>query len=518
MHFSSIIASSLVGWTAHAASITKVVARDNPSAEFAETLLKQSKSCCNVMDQFLPGKVLFPDNALYATSQQSFWSMQEVDLTPTCIVSPSSANDVAVGVLILSVGDKLGITDCNFAVRSGGHTPWGGAANIDEGVTFDLQSLNQVDIASDRKTASIGPGNRWRNIYPKLDAVGLAMVGGRVAPVGAGGLILGGGISYFSPRKGFSCDNVVNFQVVVAPGVILDANKDKNADLFKALKGGSNNFGIVTRFDVSIFEQGELWGGTVITDVSQMDKINEFFEGFAASDGYDEYASLITTYGFSNTSSPWVHSSNVIYTKPEENPPVYRGLTSLPQLLNTTRISTLAPLTEEIAASTEVAMQGRYYFSTLSYINSAAYMKAFFELCDEWQKTVSDVEGLFGAVTYQPIPKAITSKGAKQGGNVLGLDNAPDIVNALLGVSWANKADDERINASLKDLYTKAKAKCVEMEVDHPYVYLNYALPWDKPIAGYGEANVAFLKKTSKKYDYAGLFQRRCPGGFKLDD
>lgn len=74
----------------------------------------------------------------------------------------------------------------------GRHTPWGGAANVETGVTFDLQKLNQVDVSADRKTAAIGPGNRWGNVYPKLDAMKLAMVGGRVSPVGAGGLITGG--------------------------------------------------------------------------------------------------------------------------------------------------------------------------------------------------------------------------------------------------------------------------------------------------------------------------------------
>ncbi len=60
--------------------------------------------------------------------------------------------------------------------------------------------------------------------------MGLATSGGRVAIVGVGGLVLGGmrttvsmlekqyliahpgGISFFSPRYGFDCDNVVNFE------------------------------------------------------------------------------------------------------------------------------------------------------------------------------------------------------------------------------------------------------------------------------------------------------------------
>ena len=72
------------------------------------------------------------------------------------------------------------------------HTPHAGSANIDGGVTIDLQNLNQVIVSSDQKIVSLGPGNRWGNVYPRLDSLGLAMVGGRVPTVGVGGLVTGG--------------------------------------------------------------------------------------------------------------------------------------------------------------------------------------------------------------------------------------------------------------------------------------------------------------------------------------
>lgn len=44
---------------------------------------------------------------------------------------------------------------------------------------------------------------------------------------------------------------------------VVNANATSNSDLFLALKGGSSNFGIVTRFDMETFKQGNLWGGTM---------------------------------------------------------------------------------------------------------------------------------------------------------------------------------------------------------------------------------------------------------------
>lgn len=47
-------------------------------------------------------------------------------------------------------------------------------------------------------------------------------------------------------------------------GKVLNANKDENADLWWALKGGSNNFGIVTRLDMNTFSCPEgVWGGHI---------------------------------------------------------------------------------------------------------------------------------------------------------------------------------------------------------------------------------------------------------------
>jgi len=55
-----------------------------------------------------------------------------------------------------------------------------------------LSALNQVTPAADMKSVVVGPGNRWADVYLKLDALGIGIGGGRVARVGVGGLTLGG--------------------------------------------------------------------------------------------------------------------------------------------------------------------------------------------------------------------------------------------------------------------------------------------------------------------------------------
>lgn len=67
-----------------------------------------------------------------------------------------------------------------------------GASSAPGGITLDLRNLNSLQISEDRKLTSVGPGNRWIDVYDYLDPFNLTVVGGRDAQVGVGGFLLGG--------------------------------------------------------------------------------------------------------------------------------------------------------------------------------------------------------------------------------------------------------------------------------------------------------------------------------------
>jgi FAD/FMN-containing dehydrogenase len=81
----------------------------------------------------------------------------------------------------------------------------------DSGVLLSSSNLTALSLSSD--IVSVGPGNRWRDVYNYLKPFGLAAVGGRVGHVGVPGLLLGGGISFYSSQYGFASDNVKKYQV-----------------------------------------------------------------------------------------------------------------------------------------------------------------------------------------------------------------------------------------------------------------------------------------------------------------
>lgn len=150
----------------------------------------------------LPESVFFGPHPVFVESIQSYWAVQERDIVPRCIVRPRNAEEVATAVGIL----KHEYDDCTrhgrvpslLAVRSGGHSPIPGAANIDGGIVIDLQLLNKVVPSEDGSCVDIGTGARWLDVSTILDQRCLAVAGGRNSAVGVGGLTLGGKCAGFS--------------------------------------------------------------------------------------------------------------------------------------------------------------------------------------------------------------------------------------------------------------------------------------------------------------------------------
>jgi FAD/FMN-containing dehydrogenase len=107
--------------------------------------------------------------------------------------------DLSYAITLLSNSSTL------FAMRGGGHMPIRGAANINStGVQISSSNLMTLELSEDKQTMSIGPGPRWGDVFEYMDGTNLTVVGGRLPPVGVPGLLLGGGISYFSNAHGMS--------------------------------------------------------------------------------------------------------------------------------------------------------------------------------------------------------------------------------------------------------------------------------------------------------------------------
>lgn len=124
----------------------------------------------------------------------------------------------------------------------------------------------------------------------------------------------------------------------MADGSIVEANIANHSDLFFALKGGNNNFGIITQVSLTTFNQGSIWTGTVYNAFSSLDDVISEFIKINSVDAYDVNASFITSFGFSQVRGLSVISNQLAYTNAVESPSVYKGLLDLPNLFNTSQL------------------------------------------------------------------------------------------------------------------------------------------------------------------------------------
>jgi FAD/FMN-containing dehydrogenase len=119
-------------------------------------------------------KLLAEGTSTYDAFTGAYWSAMQAAVTPRCVFKPTSALEVSSVVLLSR------LTQCPFAVKGGGHAAYAGASSIDGGITVSMENFKKVQVSSDKKTADVGPGNRWVNVYTALETSGVGVVGGRV--------------------------------------------------------------------------------------------------------------------------------------------------------------------------------------------------------------------------------------------------------------------------------------------------------------------------------------------------
>ena len=210
--------------------------------------------------------------------------------------------------------------------------PVPGAASTDSGVMIAMSNLNSNKFIQGTNAVQIGPGQTWGQVYNFTSTQGLAVAGGRYGQVGVGGLLLGGGIGYFGNRVGWGMDNVFRYEVVLADGSIAIVSKNSYPDLFWALKGGNNNFGIVTRFDMTTIPITSAFvGGAVWTKASLpafFDALTTYLRpGGAFDDPFTAINPAVITTPFDGT----LECSNIVFHQGSDPAPeTLSNVTSIP--------------------------------------------------------------------------------------------------------------------------------------------------------------------------------------------
>jgi hypothetical protein len=202
---------------------------------------------------------------------------------------------------------------------------------------------------------------------------------------------------------------VLNYEVILANGTIAQISHRTAPDLYWALRGGGNNFGIVTHFDVATYPLTQAWGGYnfyLLSDISSriaslslpppppftlttkvLSLVGDLVNTAACKLGYcttisdwlnaylsilekeqhDLDAQLIVAFAYVPGLDLWTAFANNIYAKPIANPPVFSAFKKLPHVYSSNRIANFSTYHKELNDWNEGGYRYVPFFSLTRY-------------------------------------------------------------------------------------------------------------------------------------------------------
>nr|POF06957.1 bifunctional solanapyrone synthase [Quercus suber] len=291
------------------------------------------------------------------------------------------------------------------------------------------------------------------------------------------------------------CDNVDEYEIVLANGSITLATSSQHADLWRALKGGTGNFGIVTRVTARTFPTGKVWAGTTFWTGWQTHAVLKAFFDFNKPENFDEYAAgPILAICYVQSLGVKLVANTLVYTKPEPWAPVFKGFKSLWRLWSTARVQSLTDSSLHLAG---MAPSGQRQFqATTTVLNDLDTFSAFNEIYSKKLEDGKRARGSIWSLIFQPLTAAVTHRGSP---NVLGLESRhpnDTVIIVLVAVSWIDSEDDELVRRVAGDIITTGDQMAQSKGTADRYRYLNYAASDQDPIGSYGWANKQHLQTS----------------------
>ncbi|OJD31570.1 fad binding domain-containing protein [Diplodia corticola] len=467
----------------------------------------------------------------YTTENNEYWSTGCAALKPACIIKPASAAEMSTVIKTLSQNNET------FAVKSGGHNPNQNFSSIDGGPLISTAELNEVTLDRDAMTVRVGPGNRWEDVHKVLDGTNTTIIGGRIGNVGVGGYILGGGLSFLTAEYGWAANNLVEVELVLANGTITTASATNNADLFKALKGGGANFGVVTTYTLKAHPIGDVWGGNLIftasdaTDKALLAALQNFTQNYP-----DEKAGIILTSEITLTNLVHIWIMFLFYDGPSPPAGVFDMFTDLNPGINNAKTRSYYDL---LSYNNWAVLKGSAYTiatettpllaqdASDSAVNTTlAHLEECYAHWVTTSKSHAAIPGLVASLAFQPYPASFASKAraVDPQGDLIAFDDAADRIifefdySYLRGLSAVDVAADEatvELYGGMKDIVDAAVADGRAPDVYRP-LFMNDGYFRQDYWGRLDAESRALAEGVRASVDPTGFWAGRSAGGFRL--
>jgi hypothetical protein len=308
---------------------------------------------------------------------------------------------------------------------------------------------------------------------------------------GTGGFTLGGGYSWLTDQYGLTSDTVVSYNLVLPDGTptVVD---ECTPDLFFALKGGLNRFGIVTSIVYNTVPQPNLvYGGIQVFASSAVPDLIAATITFQETNT-DPKAQVIFTINGGPTPTAILLS---FYDGPGR-PAAFDPYNNFTALLDTLAVQTFASFSQAADSSVESGNRGAFASFSTSDL-TPKYLQAIANESTYWGELAVLHSGILLSYDIEPFLKY--GKHAKE--SAFPHDNSPLPLN--LYYSWSLESEDAFwrgvMQQSIDNLIEVAKSEGIyDPEM---YVYPNYALDTLTGPQMYGPTNAARLRSIQAKYD-----------------
>lgn len=269
------------------------------------------------------------------------------------------------------------------------------------------------------------------------------------------------GTGVLTVPQGLACDNVINFEVVLPNGTIANANKTSNPDLWWALKGGGNRFGIVTKLTLQAHPagvNGQVWGGIRLYSADDRQAIFQAISNFIR-EYPDPKAAVIPTFDFGLPNAV-ISSPALFFFYDGPSPPAnaFAGIENIKALTDTTGTTTYSQLTSEAGGGKIYGINAAARVNTFPNMSPDRTSQLFedhWDLYKSYTKNDSskNIDIQISTFTTQPLSVRVARASAQQGGNALGLDPASgDRIWVENDLIWFNPTCDDTCPGYLREM------------------------------------------------------------------
>jgi FAD/FMN-containing dehydrogenase len=198
-------------------------------------------------------------------SQSSGWIDAWRSSPSAYVVAAENTSDVVAAVRFAQTHNL------RLVIKGRGHSFFGGS-NAPDSLLLWTRHMDGVAVhdaftpagskAAPVPAVSCGAGAMWLHAYQAVSVdAGRYVQGGGCTTVGVAGLVQGGGYGHFSKAFGSAAASLLEAEIVTADGKLRVVNRDREPDLFWALKGGGGGtFGVVTRLTLATYELPQTFG------------------------------------------------------------------------------------------------------------------------------------------------------------------------------------------------------------------------------------------------------------------